>query len=102
MKKLTLLIFTLSIIATSFMLAGVSGIHGTINPADGAKKIWAINGRDTVSIVPSSVTFSLNVKPGNWMLLIEAVKPYKDVMIRNIIVEDGRYTNAGEIKLVTN
>ena len=99
MKRVTFLLCILFAIATSFVIADMSGIHGTINPADGAKRIWAISGKDTVSGVASLGAFSLNVRPGNWKLLIETVKPYKDVVITNIIVEDGRYTNAGEIKL---
>lgn len=102
MKKIALVLFTAFIITTAFVAHKVSGIHGTISPADAAKKVWAVSGRDTVSITPSSGTFSLEVKPGNWKLLIEAVKPYKDAVVTNIIVEEGRYTDAGEIKLVSD
>ncbi|GAB2813474.1 hypothetical protein [Ferruginibacter profundus] len=76
-----------------------SGIHGTIKPADMVKKVWAISDKDTVSIVPSAGAFSLDVKPANWKLYVEAVKPYKDVTVTNIVVEEAKYTDVGEIKL---
>ena len=102
MNKIVITFCSAFIILTAFVTPDMSGIHGTISPADGAKKVWALKGRDTVSVVPSLGTFTLQVKPGNWRLLIEAVKPYKDAVVMNIIVEEGRYADAGEIKLVTD
>ena len=102
MKKIAITVCMALVILTAFVVTKTSGIHGTVSPADGAKKIWALSGRDTVSALPSSGTFTLNVRPGNWQLIIEAAKPYKDAVVRNIIVEDGRYTDAGEITLSKN
>jgi hypothetical protein len=76
-----------------------TGIHGTVTPAEGAKKVWAINGTDSVSVVPSAGAFSLDVKAGTWKLQVEAMLPYKDVVIESIKVEDGKSVDAGEIKL---
>jgi len=76
-----------------------TSIHGTITPAEGAKKVWAINGTDSVSTVPVSGNFSLDVKAGTWQLKVEAAAPYKDATIDGIIVEDGKSADAGEIKL---
>jgi len=98
MKKIAITAGAVCIILTAF-ITRTSGIHGTVSPADGAKKVWALRGRDTVTAMPFAGTFTLNVKPGNWQLQVEAIKPYKDVVIKNIIVEEGRYTDAGEVKL---
>ncbi|HLG41453.1 MAG TPA: hypothetical protein VI461_17365, partial [Chitinophagaceae bacterium] len=76
-----------------------SSIYGTIDPPDGAQKIWAINGTDSFSAVPVMGKFSLDVKPGNWALKVVAIKPYKDAIVENILVQENQSTDAGVIKL---
>jgi len=108
MKKIVIIAITVLIIFTAFInhksYKAVSGIQGTISPADGAKKVWAFNisGKDTVSVIPSSSGFSIDVKPGTWNLYVEANKPYKDATVSNITVDNGKYTDAGEIKLLSD
>ena len=101
MKKIAFTLCCAFIIMVAFVAHNrfMSGIRGTISPPDAAKKIWAISGRDTASIVPSSGNFSLDLKPGNWKVYVEAAKPYKDFAVPNIVVENDRYTDLGEIKL---
>ena len=76
-----------------------SGIQGTIDPPEGAKRIWAVNGKDTVSIIPAPGSFIMDVKPGSWKLVVEAVLPYKNVERESILVTDGQLTDIGLIKL---
>lgn len=76
-----------------------SGIYGTIDPPDGARKVWAINGTDSVSTVPLTGKFSLEVKPGTWKLIVEAVPPLKTALVENILVQEGESADAGLIKL---
>ncbi|MBC7874529.1 MAG: carboxypeptidase regulatory-like domain-containing protein [Ferruginibacter sp.] len=76
-----------------------SGIYGTIEPSEGAKKVWAVSGMDSVSAIPVTGKFSLEVKPGNWALIVEAVKPYKNAIVDNVLVLDGQSTDAGVIRL---
>ena len=105
MKKIALIAVAVLVLLTAFInnkSYTVSGIQGTINPADGAKKIWAISGKDTVSVIPSSGGFSIDVKPGTWNVYVEANKPYKDATVSNVIVDAGKYTDAGEIKLLSD
>ena len=107
MKKIAIIAIAVLIILTAFInhkSYTASGIQGTISPADGAKKIWAFNisGKDTVSVIPSSTAFSIDVKPGTWNLYVEANRPYKDATVSNIIVDNGKYTDAGEIKLLSD
>jgi len=101
MKKVIVAICAAFIVTTAFNVPHhfMSGIRGVINPPDGAKKIWAISGKDTASILTSTGNFSLDLKPGNWKLFVEAFKPYKDFVVPNITVEENRYTDAGEIRL---
>jgi uncharacterized membrane protein len=104
MKKILFIAGIAFLLLSAFIIPGTSGIHGTISPADAAKKVWAVSttGTDTVSIVPSSGAFSLDVKPGTWKILVEAAKPYKDAVVSNITVEEGKYTDAGEVKLTSD
>ena len=76
-----------------------SGIQGTIDPPEGAKRIWAVSGKDTVSIIPAPGSFIMDVKPGTWKLVVEAVLPYKNAERESILVMDGEITDIGLIKL---
>jgi hypothetical protein len=76
-----------------------SGIFGSIEPADGAKKVWALNGNDSFSAVPVMGKFSIETKPGTWRISVEAVEPGKNVIIDNILVQENQFTDAGVIKL---
>ena len=100
MKKIAITLGVTFIMMTAFIgHRFMSGIRGAISPPDGVKKVWAISGADTVSIAAPSGSFSLDLKPGNWKLYIEAAKPYKDFAWPNIAVEKDRYYDVGEIKL---
>ena len=76
-----------------------SGIHGLIDPIDGAQKVWAISGTDSASAVPIAGKFSLTVKPGNWDLLVEAIKPLKNTSMNNVLVLENQSTDVGTIAL---
>ena len=76
-----------------------SGIHGTVDPPEGAAKVWAISGTDSVSAIPVTGKFSMEVKPGNWSIVVEAVSPYKNVVVNNILVLESQSTDAGVIRL---
>ena len=94
------LAFIVSIIlVSSFASKFRSGIQGTIDPPEGAKRIWAVSGKDTVSIIPAPGTFIMDLKPGSWKLVVEAVLPYKNAERDAILVTDGEITDVGLIKL---
>jgi len=102
MKKtgLTLAATILSVAALHSFKQGQTGsIGGSIVPQDGATVIWAIQNTDTVRTSPSSGQFSLQAKTGVWKVIVDAKEPYKDVMIENVQVNDGKETNVGEIRL---
>jgi hypothetical protein len=83
----------------SFRGSQAGSIGGTIVPADGAVQIWGVQNRDTVKAVPANGQFSLPANVGVWKVVVDAKEPYKDVMIENIQVNDGKETNIGEIRL---
>lgn len=105
MKKIGIMLCAATITVASAFVARkntMSGINGTITPADGASKVWAISGKDSVAALPAAGKFSLDVKPGSWKVYVQAVKGYKDAVVENIIVENDRYADAGEIKLTSD
>jgi hypothetical protein len=101
MKKLAITLCAGFVAVCAFMSPErvKSGIYGTIDPADGAKKVWAISGTDSISTVPLTGKFSLEVKPGTWKLIVEAVPPLKNAALENILVQEGESADAGVIKL---
>ncbi len=89
----------IAVVLISSFTGNRSAIQGTIDPPEGAKRIWAVNGKDTVSIIPAPGSFILDVKPGTWKLVVEAVLPYKNGERESILVNDGEITDIGLIKL---
>lgn len=76
------------------------GIKGTITPADGAVRAWAINATDTVRAEVSGSSFEIkDVKPGTYQVIIEAKAPYKNIAKDGVSVTDGQTADAGEFKL---
>jgi hypothetical protein len=101
MKKLIIILSVVLIFLSGFLTSETfkSGIRGSIEPADAAKKVWAISGSDSVSTVPLMGKFSVDVRAGNWKLVIEAAQPYKSTSVESVLVVDGEYADAGVIKL---
>ncbi|HWN88867.1 MAG TPA: hypothetical protein VNM35_07385 [Chitinophagaceae bacterium] len=87
------------VLISSFASNYRSGIQGTIDPPEGAKRIWAVSGKDSVSIIPAPGSFIMDVKPGSWKLVVEAVLPYKNVERDAVLVVEGELTDVGLIKL---
>ena len=56
------------LLISSFAFKDRSGIQGMIDPPEGAKRIWAVSGKDTVSFIPPPETFIMDVKQvtGSW------------------------------------
>ena len=87
------------VLVSAFVGKDRSGIQGSIDPPEGARKIWAVSGKDTVAIIPPPGTFILDVKPGSWKLVVDAVPPYKSAERESILVTEGQLTDVGLIKL---
>jgi hypothetical protein len=101
MKKFAFVLCVLFVALCAFfpLTQHKSGIYGTIDPPEGAKRVWAINGKDSVSTTPLLGKFSMEVKPGTWKLIIEATAPLKNAVVENILVQEGQSADAGLIKL---
>ena len=84
----------------SFTIAGTGSIQGKITPADGASKVLAVLGRDTLSTVVNNGNFAFkNIKTGTYTILVKANIPYNDLSIKNVAVIDSATTDVGLLKL---
>jgi hypothetical protein len=101
MKKLTVISGFAFVLMCGFSLRNdlKSSIYDTIDPPDGCQKVWAISGMDSVSAVPVMGKFSVEVKPRNWVIKVVTIKPYKDALVENILVQEDQPTDAGISKL---
>lgn len=98
--KYIILICVVFVLA-SLVIKPVSSIYGTIEPAESAAKVFAIKGTDTLVVIPEAGKFSVAVTgAGKWKLYVQAISPYKDAVVDNLTVEEGRSTDAGIIKLL--
>jgi len=89
-------------IAGMFAFTGFQGgsVKGTINPADGAVRAWALSATDTFRTDVVGGGFEIaGVKTGTYKVIIEAKPPYKNAAKDGVQVTDGSATNIGEIVL---
>jgi hypothetical protein len=101
MKKFLVALFSAAMLS-GFTGAPVlkSGINGIVDPVEGARKIWAINGNDSVSTLPQAGgKFAMDVKPGSYTVIIRAAAPFKDVSLANVLVYENQSTDVGVITL---
>lgn len=100
--------FTAGLVAITMATGGLlavkhtynGSINGTIVPADGATKVWALSTMDTLQSAIQSGSFEItNAKPGTYRVIVEAKPPYKNTAKDNVTVADGAPTNVGVIKL---
>ena len=98
-------ILTCGILATS--IAGLlafnylpqTSITGKVVPGDGAETVWAISATDSTKASINSGSFTLEVKPGTYKVIVDAKDPYKDVSLENLEVKQDQPLNVGEIVL---
>ncbi len=103
MKIVKTALFTLGL-ATAGLFAfrniDNGSIKGTVAPADGATKVWALSSSDTLKADIQSGSFEITgAKAGTYRLIVEAKPPYRNTAKDNVTVADGTPTNVGEIKL---
>ena len=85
---------------SAFTIMADGSIKGKVTPADGAAKVMAVSGADTVKADVSGGSFELShLKPGTYTLIVDATDPYKDAMKDGVQVTDGIATDVGEIQL---
>ncbi|NLR77599.1 hypothetical protein [Chitinophaga eiseniae] len=75
-------------------------ITGKISPADGAAEVEAVNGADKLKGAVSQGAFTIPAaKAGTYTITIFGKSPYKNAVLKDVKVEEGKATDLGEIKL---
>ena len=91
---------TTAITAFGFRTREGGTISGKVTPMDGASKTWAIQGPDTLNVPIADGTFTFQgIKNGTYTVTVEAKQPFRNVTIDNVLVEEGKITDLGNIKL---
>jgi len=77
-----------------------SPVKGSVDPSDGAIRAWLFSRTDTLNApVIQGNFFISNVKPGNYMLMLEGKPPYRDSFKQGVIVVEGLPTDVGIIAM---
>jgi hypothetical protein len=99
MVQLCLVIIGISSIHAVRLLQ-TSSLHVRMFPTDGAGRVWAIQGRDSVEMLNVNGEYILrSVNPGHWQVLVEANEPYQNARYTVRDVQPGIDMDLGEIKL---
>ena len=77
-----------------------SPVKGSVNPTNAATRAWLISKTDTLSSPVVQGNFMItNVKPGNYVLMVEGKPPYRDSFKQDVVVVDGQPTDVGMIDM---
>jgi hypothetical protein len=77
-----------------------SPVKGSVNPPDGAIRAWLLSKSDTLNSPVIQGNFMItNVRPGNYLLMMEGKPPYKDNFKQDVLVVDGQPTDVGVIEM---
>jgi hypothetical protein len=94
------------------VIIGVSGIHAVrllqtssfhvrMFPADGADRVWAVHGRDSVEMMNINGEYILrSINPGQWEINVEATEPFHNTRFDVRDVKPGTDLDLGEIHLL--
>ena len=84
----------------AFNVITAGSIKGTVVPADGASRAWALSATDTFRGSITNGAYEIkDIKPGSYRVIIEARPPYKNAAKDSVVVMDGQASEVGEIKL---
>jgi hypothetical protein len=83
----------------AFTTVNQSSITGKVTPAEGAEAVWAYGAADSTKGTLSGGTFTIEVKPGTYRVVVDAKDPYKDVTLENLEVKEGQPLDVGEVVL---
>src|SRR4030095_5213879 len=92
-------IILLAVLAVKAFYSHETSITGKISPVDGANIAWAISSKDSATSNIVNGSFTLPVKPGTYKVMIDALEPYKDATVENVVVKEGQTADVGEIIL---
>ncbi len=81
-------------------LLQTASMHVTIFPAEGAGKVWAVHGKDSIKMAGGEGQYYLSdVSPGHWQVHVTAKRPYQDLSFGEVYLAPGVEKDLGEVKL---
>ncbi len=81
-------------------LLQTSSFHVRLSPANGAERVWAIQGKDSIEMTNVNGEFFLrSIKPGQWRVSVEAIQPFKNVQFNVGDIQPGSDRDLGIIRL---
>ena len=81
-------------------LLQTSSLHVRMYPTNGADRVWAIQGRDSIEMTNMNGQYILrSVNPGHWQISVEANAPYQDARFNLSDVKPGTDMDLGQIRL---
>jgi len=84
----------------AFIAFWTSPVKGSVEPSNGASRAWLFSRTDTLNAPVIEGNFLIsNVKPGNYMLMLEGRPPYRDSFKQDVLVVDGQPTDVGVIAM---
>jgi hypothetical protein len=87
-------------ICTAFRVFWNSPVKGSVSPPNAAIRAWLISKADTLNAPVIQGNFMItNVKPGNYILMVEGKPPYRDSFKQDVLVVDGQPTDVGIIEM---
>jgi len=87
-------------LSLAFRLYFNSPVKGSVSPENGASRAWLISRHDTLSAPVIQGNFMItNVKPGNYMLMLAGIPPYRDSFKQDVLVVEGLPTDVGVIQM---
>jgi len=102
MKTVWVLVMVLILVSLfhAFKAVQSSVITGKIVPFDAADQVFAIQGTDSLTAVPDKGIFTLQAKPGTYIVIIDSKRSHKDILLKPVKVNEGKTTDLGEIKII--
>ena len=100
-----------AIVQLCLVIIGISSIHAVrllqtssfhlrTVPANGADRVWAIQGRDSIEMMNVNGEYILrSINPGHWQVSVEANEPYQNARYSIRDVKPGIDMDLGEIRL---
>jgi hypothetical protein len=76
-----------------------TSIAGKISPAEAAEVVLIVHARDTLKTPIMWGSFSQQVRPGKYKLIINARPPYKNALLGNLEVKENHVLDVGELIL---
>ncbi len=100
-----------AIVQLCLVIIGVSSIHAVrllqtssfhlrMYPANGADRVWAIQGKDSIEMMNVNGEYILrSINPGHWQVVVEGNQPYHDDRFDISDVKPGTDMDLGEVRL---